>query len=163
MPKEREKAAMKITLRDSETYSTRHIADNCFYYIPLADQCVLCSTFSEAMEYIPRPDRVLDPVALLSVIQFGWVCGDRTLISGLKRLPLHSTIDARGTIQRHLQFPHGTARPPVGEIASCLTGLLSDEVEKTVQEERVVYLLLSGGLDSRIIAGLLRRLQPKYD
>jgi len=91
---------VKIVLTDKQNYRTRFVADNCFYIIPQEEHCVLCSTFHEAIDYIPPQNRVLDPVALLSLLTFGYVCGDRTMVRGLKRIPLHSIINSKGEIQK---------------------------------------------------------------
>jgi asparagine synthase (glutamine-hydrolysing) len=153
---------MKITLRGLQKHSTRYLADNCYYVVPAQDGCLLCSTFAEAIEHIPEDRRLLDPVALMSLMQYGYVCGNRTLVRGLSRLPLHSTIDSQGRIETVRQLPHGVGSASPSEIAARLLDLLREEVETVVRDESEVVLLLSGGLDSRITAGILKQLQPLY-
>lgn len=153
---------MKVFLTDEQTHQTRFIADNCFYMVPQQKYSVLCSTFHEAIEYIPRKDRVLDPVALLSLLSFGYVCGDRTMVRGLKRIPLHSVINSKGEIVREPQLPHSYERAPIREIAENLLDLITDEIDGVVRNESEVVILLSGGLDSRVTAGVLRHLQNQY-
>jgi asparagine synthase (glutamine-hydrolysing) len=152
---------MKIEVTGERVYHTANICDNCLYVVKAEDKCVLCSRFDEAIAYLPEKNRLLDPVGLLSLLQFGYLCGDRTLVQGLTRLPLHSSIDSQGVITRRQQIPH-SCRQILPEVAAKeLLDLLTDEISEVVDGESHVAILLSGGLDSRITAGLLRKQQVK--
>lgn len=138
---------MKIILKDEQAHETRYFADNCFYIIPQENNCVLCSSFDEVIDYIHPRNRVLDPVALFSLLLFGYVCGDRTMVRGLIRIPLHAIIDSKGEIVRERQLTHGCKIATINEIAKKLLNLLTEEIDSVVRNESEVAILLSGGLE----------------
>ena len=99
-----------------------------------------------------------DPAAILSVLSFGYVCGDRTLVSEIGRQPWLSEIGADGKPWLENVPGHDTLWVSSGEIARRLGRLLCDEVLQVCQGRKEICVLLSGGLDSRVVAGVLARL-----
>lgn len=100
----------------------------------------------------------IDVGAIFSILAFGFPCGDRTLCNEIKRKPWLSKIDSQGQI--HLQdIPsHGRLweRPKV--IAEKFEQLLIEEAVEVCKDRKNICILLSGGLDSRIVAGVLSKL-----
>jgi len=99
-----------------------------------------------------------DTSAVLSIVSFGHVCGDRTLVNEVKRRPWMSKIGEDGGIQLEPVPGHGRERQSSSTIARKLQRLLLNEAEKACRGRSEIYLLLSGGLDSRIVAGTVARL-----
>ena len=100
-----------------------------------------------------------DPAGFLSILSFGYACGDLTLLRQIRRRPWLSCVDGGG-IPRLEDIPrHDTIWLTASEIAAELLQRLSDEAESVCQKFDEVYVLLSGGLDSRIVAGVLANLR----
>lgn len=99
-----------------------------------------------------------DPAAILSILSFNYVCGDRTLVKEIKRRPWLSSIDADSEPKLGAIPAHRYLWLPYQEIAARLTRLLCDEVERVCKGRETIYILLSGGMDSRVVAGIVSRL-----
>lgn len=104
-------------------------------------------------------DLTWDPVTLFSEVALGYPCGDRTLIRQIERQPWMSRIEDDGTVCLEQIPPHGRRSLTAQQIAERLKELLHEEAAATCQGFREVYVLLSGGLDSRIVALTLRNLR----
>jgi len=100
----------------------------------------------------------IDNAAILSIISFGWASGDSTLFSEIKRRPWLSKIDENGDVILGAIPPHGRLYQTANQIAHRLLKLLQDEALIACNNKKSIYILLSGGLDSRIIAGILASL-----
>ncbi|NQS72519.1 MAG: hypothetical protein HQQ73_10285 [Desulfobulbaceae bacterium] len=109
----------------------------------------------------------LDPVGLACKVCLPYMLGDRTLVQGVRRAPwvYHYDNDGRFSIA---ELPlHGYKRPDPDVYTQLLKDALLDEAADYVNGARKVGILLSGGMDSRIVAGIIRSLQistdsPKY-
>lgn len=102
-----------------------------------------------------------DLSAILSIISFGYACGDRTLIKGIKRQPWLSTINQDHTVTLEAIPPHDLYWDSPKNIAKNLRSLLEKEAISVCKDQKDIYILLSGGLDSRIVAGILIDLYNK--
>jgi hypothetical protein len=100
----------------------------------------------------------IDPASVLSVLSFGWVCGDRTLVRQIKRRPWLSRVEKDGNIDLEDIPPHGSTAHSPPKFAKIFLELLEEEALRVCAGRKEIYLLLSGGLDSRIIAGVLAKL-----
>jgi asparagine synthase (glutamine-hydrolysing) len=105
---------------------------------------------------------------LAEYLAVGYVPTPDTLFRGIRKLPPASTmiVDAAGAHPPRpywrLQFPRdGEARPvPLAEATDHVASLLSDAVRKRLIADVPLGLLLSGGLDSSVIAAIMARLAP---
>lgn len=98
-----------------------------------------------------------DVSSILSILSFNYPVGDRTLVQEVSRSPWLSSFDENGRIVEQPIPSHGTARVKPGVFAAKMLQLLSEEAVSACQDKDEIYVLLSGGLDSRIIAGVLQR------
>ena len=99
-----------------------------------------------------------EPAAVMSINSYGYTCGDLTLLREIRRQPWLSEIGLDGQPYL-LEIPrHDTLWSTYPEIARRLCDLLADEAEEASRDFDEVYVLLSGGLDSRVTAGTLARL-----
>ena len=96
-----------------------------------------------------------DPSSLLSMVSFGYLTGDRTLISQISRTPWMGSLGAQGGVNLATIPSHGRKWGSYQEIAGRLQELLFEEARSICRDRKEIYLLLSGGLDSRIIAGIV--------
>jgi asparagine synthase (glutamine-hydrolysing) len=103
----------------------------------------------------------LDASAILSILAFNFPCGDRTLFQEIKRQPWLSTILKDGTVSCEKIPPHGFLWDKTEGVAKRLNYLLQEEATRVCHNRDEIYILLSGGLDSRIVAGVLYQIKAK--
>ena len=96
--------------------------------------------------------------ALLSTMSLGYALGNQTLFRELNRRPWLSEQTQSGDFQEQSIPPHGREWAAPQQIAERLYELLQLEIERICRGYQKLVLLLSGGLDSRIIAGVVRHL-----
>ena len=99
-----------------------------------------------------------EPAAVLSLLSFNFVLGDLTLLREIRRQPWLSSIGPGGEPVLEPIPPHGLRWEPLVTIADELGRRLCDEAARACFGRSQVYILLSGGLDSRVIAATLARL-----
>ncbi|HUT29793.1 MAG TPA: asparagine synthase-related protein [Sedimentisphaerales bacterium] len=102
-----------------------------------------------------------DLSAVLSILAFGYTCGDRTLVNEVKRQPWLSQIGPENEPQLEEIPPHGRLLTSPERIAEDLCRLLCEEALIACQQKKEIYVLLSGGLDSRIVAGIMAKLHKE--
>lgn len=103
----------------------------------------------------------LDVSAILSILSFNYPCGDRTLFQEIKRQPWLSSISDDGQVRLEAIPPHEYNWESTEAVADKLCALLCREAETVCTGREEIYLLLSGGLDSRIVAGVLYQLRQQ--
>lgn len=137
-----------------ELETSQHLFQAPLYY---GQDSIWHSSYQKAVS--SNEQLTVDPGAVLSILNFGWICGDLTLFREIKRRPWLSEINDFGEVELKKIPEHGCRYLPVSLIAKKLILLLENEAERVCAERNQVCLLLSGGLDSRIVAGVLSRLQ----
>lgn len=108
-----------------------------------------------------RRNGQLDPVSCLAALSFEFLVGDRTLVQGVQRTPWLGSVDGEGRVRTQCAPPHGTRRASAAEIAAELRIALENELESYCRNREPIIVLLSGGMDSRVMASVLRDLQRK--
>lgn len=137
--------------------TTDHIGSHYPYYtLPRPDSVSL--QIGEIIKDIPKSDRKLDLTAVVEMVFGRRILGDRTLIQGVRRVPWMAECFHDG-FKYHDIPNHGTHSPHIGQVVGKFQRELRKEVRGYVQEGDNVGILLSGGLDSRILAGLLREVE----
>lgn len=99
-----------------------------------------------------------DAAGILSLMSFNYICGDRTLIEGVARKPWLSRFDCQGQCILSEIPAHSRLWDEPIEIAKNFGRLLYEEAYKVCQGRKEIYILLSGGLDSRVVAGTVAHL-----
>ena len=99
-----------------------------------------------------------DLATLLSTLSFGYAFGNKTLFKQISRRPWLSEISTDGTVSEQTIPKHGRRWMSPKHAAAEMLRRLEEELEHTCAKFDSIYVLLSGGLDSRIVAGVLRRL-----
>lgn len=137
--------------------TTDHVGSHYpYYWLPRPEYTSL--EIADVIERMPREERVLD---LAGVIEMGFghrLLGNRTLVRGVRRTPWMAEPTPDGWAY-HAVPSHGTAHRPVDTVVDELQEALCREAKSYVDSTDDVGLLLSGGLDSRILAGEIRELQ----
>jgi hypothetical protein len=104
-----------------------------------------------------------NPAALLSISQLTYPCGDRTIFNEIVRQPWLSSVPESGAALQEEIPPHELRWVEPQRIADELYSRLDAELRSVCKDRRHIYLLLSGGLDSRIVAGAISQLHRRGD
>lgn len=145
----------------SESVETGQLGGFCPYWAQIGGEIVVADTAEEIILALPENKRIIDPVAVLGLLQCNYMLGDRTLIEGIRRMPWHAALRGDGIIERHPPLPHASRHVEPKEAAQALRALLEEELYHVLKNCPRVFLLLSGGLDSRVVAGVLKRIEPQ--
>lgn len=130
------------------------------YYIDGKDKIALYDSFDMALQNIDT--REIDPVAIIEIISKGYCFADRTIIKNLNRTPWMAKPSDDLVKWTYFNLPsHGNSNPDNIEIADNLTYLLQKEITDICTNKTNIGILLSGGMDSRITAGMLKILISK--
>lgn len=106
----------------------------------------------------------VDPAAVLGVLMKNYPMACRTLVDGACRTPWMAKPDTTTSSWTCASLPeHQDKKMAAKEIADVLKRKLEEELRTFVQGKSTVGILLSGGMDSRIVAGILRQLQEQRD
>lgn len=97
----------------------------------------------------------LDVGAIQSYLSFGYICGNRTLLKEVERQPWLSEIKDDKVILKTIP-EHGFFIDNYDVLADVFFKLLIEEAREVVKDYDEIYVLLSGGLDSRIAAGVIK-------
>ena len=123
--------------------------------------------FSSEMKVFPRHphfDPQIDPQAVVDLLSADHPLDDRTFYAHVKLLPPASLLTFRNqSVQRQTYWNFPYAPLPLSKVnEDTLIETLADHVESAV-ERRVrpdSCLLVTGGLDSRLVAGMYRKVAP---
>lgn len=134
-----------------------------FYYV-LQDHRLLFASEIKALLEFPGIRAELDTEAIPEYLAFGYLIGSRTLFGGVERLkPGHwLTADERGAVQA---VPYWDLPPaespdearPFGESVRGYRERLEQSVQSHLMSDVPLGMLLSGGLDSSVVAALLQK------
>lgn len=105
----------------------------------------------------------IDPAGLASMLSFGYHLGDLTILREVKCLPHARHIEFRTAtdtfgIERYWNYPYGeqdTGAANEAELAEALHQHLTRALKRRLRNVEKILLPMSGGLDSRTMAGLL--------
>ena len=101
-------------------------------------------------------NRVLDEVAVVEILNKNYCFADRTLVRDVRRTPWMARPNPENRLWDYSPLPrHGNRKLPVEEIAQILLNKICEEVRGYIRGRRRIGILLSGGMDSRIVAGAL--------
>jgi asparagine synthase (glutamine-hydrolysing) len=116
----------------------------------------------------PSCPRVLDPDALDFYLAFGYVPGNRCLLSGIHKLPQgHALVftlssgEARTLRYWELPQPAGEPVPHDDELVAELEGILLDSVRLRLIADVPVGIMLSGGVDSSLVVAMAARVSSR--
>jgi asparagine synthase (glutamine-hydrolysing) len=110
-------------------------------------------------------DRALNPSALEHYLSFLYTPPDRTIFEGIEKLPPGHVLRWHGgvsVITRYWRLPEReTFAGTIDEASEALTGVLADAVGSHMVSDVPIGALLSGGIDSSLVVGLMARASPR--
>ncbi|MEZ4599293.1 MAG: asparagine synthase-related protein [Syntrophotaleaceae bacterium] len=140
----------------------KHLGSDYPYYFE-ADPGHFHYTVESALRANPKIERSIDPVGIVEMLSRGNLLGQRTLLKGLRKAPWRAVPDGRGGWD-YAEIPkHGRAIIPDGELVRRFREALEREGLIYLNGRKRVGILLSGGMDSRIVAGIVKVLQLRGD
>lgn len=149
---------IKKLIRD-EYLETDNIGVFCPYWtIVESGEVFVADTFDEMVTIIPNEDRIIDLVAVSELLSHSYMFGDRTLIQNVRRMPWHSRLNSDGKLTRRPPLRHSIVEHDFELLCEKFSNLLLLELEEAIGTHKRVFLLLSGGLDIRIVAAVMRKI-----
>ena len=138
-----------------------------FFYFCDQGNFVFASELKALMEY-PGLKRNIDPAGLRFYFAYGYIPGEYSILSGVKKLPPAHTLSFQipsGSlrVRRYweLPLPEEKLNSDTEELAAELERLLTDAVRRQLVADVPVGVLLSGGIDSSLITALASRVSEK--
>lgn len=133
-------------------------------YVQRDGHRVLFGSEVKALLTVSQQPRRLDLAGLAQVFTFWSTVGERTVFEGVTSVPpgcMLSFEDGRSTLTRYWSWEYPSrehaSNMSFAEAAEELRSLLADAVRLQLRADVPVGAYLSGGLDSSIIAGLVRQ------
>ena len=99
-----------------------------------------------------------DKVALVEKACLPYILGNRTLLKNVERAPWLHSLSQEHWVSETLPS-HGKENPNKESFVSDLKAALLEEANNYIGNAKTVGILLSGGMDSRVVAGVVRELQ----
>lgn len=134
-------------------------------YYSIEDKSSYTLAFPEiiAERYSKNLDIQFDTDALVAKFCLPYLLGDRTLIKNVRKTPWMSEYQADGQWKPSFLPKHGKSKPNPDKFTLKLKEALLNEAKEYIGDKKNIGILLSGGMDSRILAGILRELQLSGD
>ncbi|MEA2018416.1 MAG: asparagine synthase-related protein [Campylobacterota bacterium] len=108
-------------------------------------------------------EKIVDPISVIGILMKNYPMGTRTLISQVQKTPWMARPNGEGGWEYANLPKHGELKLSAKDIAITLKEKLEEEALEFLQNKKTIGILLSGGMDSRIIAGIVRQLQVNGD
>ncbi|WP_228027519.1 asparagine synthase-related protein [Bacillus fonticola] len=136
-----------------------HLGTDYPYYLEENSRLIISKNIENIINEIPQTQRTIDSAGIIEIISNSFLLSNRTLVNGVKRAPWMGKISDSG-IWEYSEIPnHSNSNLDIEQAAKVLKLHLKNEMLKYIDKRNTIGILLSGGLDSRIVAGVLRELQ----
>lgn len=111
-------------------------------------------SFRQVSSYVKATNFTVDQTAVCEFVSKFYFLGERTILEGVRKAPWFAR--PAGSKWEFADLPeHGNTRLSPAQVANTLGSLLKHEVLRYLEGKRRVGLLLSGGMDSRVVAAVL--------
>ncbi len=129
------------------------------FYTSVGDQRYFASEIKSLLK-VPGIDREIDPMALDQFLSLRYSFGERTMLSGIRRLPPGCTILLHGEsrrIDRYWEPEYAPQHMNLQDATDRLDELLVDSVRSRLMSDVPLGMYLSGGVDSALILALMAK------
>ena len=153
--------------RRRQVFMARDRAGEKPLFYSMTDGILRFSSELKALLADPAISRTIDPEALDCYLAMGFVPGERCIIQGVRKLPpAHALVfDLTNGHIHKWRYWHLPELSPItaheDELESELAALLEDTVRRQLVADVPVGVLLSGGLDSSLVAVMAARVTSK--
>ncbi|MBI6119536.1 asparagine synthase-related protein [Salegentibacter maritimus] len=128
------------------------------YYIWEDQNIKLFEDFDKVINNIGE-EKYIDFTAIAQVLSNGYILGDRTIIEGVRKSPWMARPKEDFKSWSYYSVPnHFEKEFSREEIVDTFFGLLKEEMENYLHDGKNIGILLTGGMDSRIVACVLKSL-----
>ncbi|HET8804192.1 MAG TPA: asparagine synthase-related protein, partial [Aequorivita sp.] len=128
------------------------------FYLETGGNIIVRSNISEILKE-KESENYLDFTSIVQLLNKNFIFGDRTLIQGVKRTPWMGKLNEEKTGWDYFNVPaHSERQLNQNGIAEHLFALLEQEMLEYVSKFSQIGILLTGGMDSRIVACVLNQL-----
>jgi hypothetical protein len=132
-----------------------HLGFNNPYYFSSNGTFIVKRNLPELLKQYTGELRI-DPVAVIELLNKNYIFADRTLIQGIQRTPWLARPNELLNKWQYDKAPrHGMLDISEEEVAKTLFQKICNEIQLAIGDKRKIGLLLSGGMDSRMVAGAL--------
>lgn len=138
--------------------------NNPYYSLNESSKIELFRTFSEAVNW-QTGNLAIDVPGLIEIVNKGFLFGDRTLIKGIKRAPWLARPKPDLGSWEVFEMPVFTRKivDSTENIARSFFKLLKKEILEYIEGSKNIGILLTGGMDSRIVACVLDYLLTNHN
>lgn len=132
-----------------------------YYTISSNGKFKINQTFTESVSNFD--DLKIDIHGVIQILSHYHCFGDRTLIKGLRRTPWLAKPSEDLNSWEYAEIPpHKNLKKPAFEIVQTLKNHLENELLVFLEGKKKVGVLLSGGMDSRVLAAMLSMVKEKH-
>lgn len=130
------------------------------FYLKKNNHFIIEKSYELIMKEKKTPNYI-DPVSIIEILNKSYTFGDRTFVEDVNLTPWMAKPNEDGTSWKYVDnLPsHGNLVVSEEEAAESLFEKLKKEIKDYIGNSTNVGILLSGGMDSRIIAAVIRNLQ----
>lgn len=142
-------------MRDNFPLFSRYdsLGFNTPYYTVFDKQIIVEEHFANAINHLPKAPK-LDIAAVIEVLSRYHCFANRTLVQGVYRSPWMATVERNEWVYADLPS-YGSKKLSSSEVAKILFTKLQEEILAYCNRRQTIGILLSGGMDSRMVAGVL--------
>jgi len=133
-----------------------HLGFNNPFYSKAKDEIILHDSFEDALSKSLRAESVIDEVTVVQYTCRHNILGDRTIVRDVKKSPWMAKLTPNRKDWDFFEVPsHAEDRLVPDNIVAEFSKRLKTELLTYINEHDTIGILLTGGMDSRIIAALL--------
>jgi len=136
------------------------------YYTEVDGQLIFASEMKALLAH-PKVKRDIDPISLNEYLSFEYVPSPRTIITNVSRLPsgswlTYSEVGLQVIRYYQLSLARSEMQPPVDwrDYTALLDAKLRESIKQELVSDVPVGVLLSGGIDSSVVASYMAELSP---
>lgn len=128
------------------------------YYYSKDNKLIIQPKFEDVLSKF-EGEKKIDSVAVVEVLNNNYPLADRTVLQNITKTPWLAKPNVESTDWEFAPIPlHGKYKDDPNNIAHKFFNLICEEIFDYIKDKKTVGILLSGGMDSRIVAGALNNL-----